>query len=96
MTRLDLQPEAAPVFARLVIAASDLADRGRPTPCQRRPESWVSDNHTERRDAAEACRLGCPLLDLCREYADAQDERYGVLGGRDHNRTPNRQNRDRS
>lgn len=34
-------------------------------------------------DAAEVCRSCCPLLDLCRDYADKAGERWHVWGGSD-------------
>ena len=48
-------------------------------------ELWLSDDATERAQAATWC-AGCPVLVECAAAADEHDERFGVFGGVD--RTP--------
>lgn len=54
---------------------------------------WTSDEHDDRARAARRC-WGCPVLDLCREAADEEGERWHVRGGKDYRPNP-RARRDR-
>lgn len=56
-------------------------DDGHRTPCAGRSE-WLSDNPSDRRQAAFAC-ASCPLKTACHAEAVARRERFGVWGGRD-------------
>lgn len=82
-----IRAEAEPLYLALQLSIRDRNDDGRRTPCQTDPDPFTSDDREDRAEAAEACRRGCPVLELCGRYADAQGERWGVLGGVD--RTPN-------
>lgn len=74
---------------QLTRALVDLATRGQRPRCGEpgTHDYWLSDDPAERRQAATWC-AGCPVLELCGEDAEAQDERFGVWGGQD--RTPRR------
>src|SRR5688500_9588157 len=50
-------------------------------------ELWVSDDYRDRQIAVAWC-AGCPILEACRQAADANDERWHVWGGRDYTRRP--------
>ena len=56
---------------------------GAPTPC--RAEPFTADDPAARARAAENCG-GCPLRSLCRAYAVAAGEPWGVWGGVDRGR----------
>jgi Transcription factor WhiB len=51
-------------------------------PCGDDPDTWMSDDKTERADAARLCQ-SCPLIVTCADYADAIHPTHGVWGGRD-------------
>lgn len=43
---------------------------------------WISDVHTERKQAAAQC-LTCPVLDQCRAYGIRNPNEWGVYGSLD-------------
>ena len=43
-------------------------------------ENWSKKNQVSEEQAAELC-AGCPVLDLCRDYAIAAKEPFGIWGG---------------
>lgn len=53
--------------------------------CVGAPEKWTSDELPTDREAALAC-ASCPLLDLCREYAETAHPAWGVWGGKVYGR----------
>ena len=53
--------------------------------CVGNPEKWTSDELPTDREAALAC-ASCPLLDLCREYAETAHPAWGVWGGKVYGR----------
>lgn len=66
-----------------LLRAVDFHERaGAPTPCRAVPDPFTSDDAADRRAATELCG-GCPLRDLCRDYAAEAGESWGVWGGRD-------------
>ncbi len=71
----------------LTRALVDLATEGRRPRCGEPGghEMWLSDDATDRAQAARWC-AGCPVLTECGAAADEHDERFGVFGGTD--RTP--------
>ncbi len=75
---------AAEQLTRALVA---IADHGRRPRCGEPGghEMWLSDDATERAQAARWC-TGCPVLVECGAAADEHGERFGVFGGRD--RTP--------
>lgn len=75
-----MTPTAELAWSVLSQALDVLADTGRPTPCQIDPEPFVSEERTERAEAALACR-SCPVLDLCLTYAELGNEPFHVWGG---------------
>jgi hypothetical protein len=80
-------PEAEAPFLSLQHAIRNLADAGRRTPCNGPDvDCWTSDSAEDRAEAAEACRFGCPVIELCARFADANQEKGHVFGGVD--RTP--------
>jgi len=64
---------------------SAMVDHEQKPPCAADPGAWVSEDHTERAQAARLC-AGCQLLDPCNDLADELHVRFGTWGGRD--RTP--------
>ncbi len=86
---LGIPAAAQPAWLALVAALDRLADRGRRPVCESSPDAWLSEQFTERRDAAEACSW-CPLLDACGVYADAAGEVWGVWAGADRQARPKR------
>jgi hypothetical protein len=75
---------AAAAQEALTDALAALRDRDESTPCQRRPER-VFGTLEDRQRAAAACE-GCPILAVCRSYAESTRQTHGVWGGVD--RTP--------
>ena len=69
----------------LTLALLELADQGRPTPCQgRRRDRWTSESAEERAWAASVCvTLDCPVLEVCAAAAVERKESFAVWGGRD-------------
>lgn len=53
--------------------------------CVGKPEEWTSDELPTDREAALAC-ASCPLLDLCREYAETAHPAWGQWGGKVYGR----------
>lgn len=82
-TLSEIPPVALDAWHDLVAA---LAEVKTPTPCQRpsQGQQWFAKRRADRRIAAESCRVACPLLDVCRTYADAAHVQWGVWGGRDY------------
>jgi hypothetical protein len=76
-----VSPAAREAGDALTLALIELADLDLRTPCQTDPEGFFADSATFLADAVEACTW-CPVLELCGQFADANDERYGVWGGR--------------
>lgn len=72
------------------LAARDAV--GRPVPCRVDPEPFTSENYRQRAEAAQACGA-CPLLNPCREYAQAQDERWHVWAGVDRRPRPTKRSK---
>ena len=69
-----------------LLQAVDLHERaGAPTPCRADPEPFTADDPVARARAAESCGGG-PLRSLCRSYAVAAGEPWGVWGGVDRGR----------
>lgn len=86
----DIRPEAVGAFLVLDTALLRLTEAGRSTPCQNDPTPFFDDDKATRTEAAEACGL-CPVRRQCATFAEANDERGGVWGGRDT--TPKAYNR---
>lgn len=77
---LGIPPSAVPAWLTLAAAHDRLI---RPPVCTTAPDDWSTDAPADvRRDAVEACTF-CPLLEPCRMYDEAADERHGVWGGVD-------------
>jgi len=76
---------------RLLRALITLAARGQRTHCSDpgSNELWLSESEPERAEAARLC-IGCPVFLQCGEAAAANDERWGVWGGRDRTVRPGR------
>lgn len=67
-------------------ALIDMATEGRRPRCAEPGDDlWTSDDHDERRRAAQLCRA-CPVLRPCAEAAEEQDERWHTWGGTDRHR----------
>lgn len=74
------------LWHRLAAATAWLVDHDHAPPCATGSDDWYSERRRTRTIAARICRAHCPLLDLCRDYADTAGERFGVWGGVDHGR----------
>ena len=72
---------------QLSLALAELATQGRRPRCGEPGghEMWLSDDATDRAQAASWC-AGCAVLTECGAAADEHDEKFGVFGGVD--RTP--------
>ena len=78
-----LSPAARIAFARLNRALAQAVQAGQPPPCAAGGgDRWLSDNPADRAEAARLC-VGCTVLGLCGEYADAAREAFGVWAARD-------------
>lgn len=69
-----------------------LLETGQRTACQADPAPFVSEELHDRRAALKAC-AHCPVLDPCRDYAEANDEPWHVWGGQDRPAVRRRQAR---
>ena len=94
MTALAIHKEAIPAWHALNGRLTDLADNGAQLPCWTRGDLFVSEEPTERREAAEWCET-CPALVACSAFADANRETFGTWGGRDRTPRPKRPSRAR-
>jgi hypothetical protein len=71
---------------RLTLALLNLAARGeRHCSDPASHHLWLSEREAERAAAILLCDH-CPILTICRDTAEARDERWGVWGGRDFTR----------
>lgn len=77
---IPVNADAFAAGAALTAALTELADLEVCTPCQSDPLAYFADSAAQLADAVEACRH-CPVLALCRGFAEANDERFGVWGG---------------
>ena len=80
---LGLAPEAGPSCVALLLAVEKVNDSGRRVPCQTRPDSWSDDATRDERQEAEVACGWCPVIDVCRDYAQAGRETCHVWGGID-------------
>lgn len=77
-----LTSDTARTYARLLDALGTLAEAGRVTPCQRDPHPFTGEVGKPERDLATGlCRTRCPVVDLCRDYAERAGESHHVWGG---------------
>lgn len=53
--------------------------------CVGEPEKWTSDELPTDREAQIMC-AGCPLMDICREYAETAHPAWGTWGGKVYGR----------
>lgn len=80
---LHLKPKAVQPYQTLIRAV-----RGAtlPVPCQSDPDKWTSwDRDGEKiptDDEAMRMCLGCPVLNLCRDFAEKENPAIGVHGGK--------------
>lgn len=67
----------------MTVTATQLSDAtsGVDTPCKNWPELWFSSNRSDI-ELAEAACANCDVLEMCRAYADAAREEFGVWGGK--------------
>jgi hypothetical protein len=74
---------------RLTRALVDTASRGLRAHCSDPTTSalWLSEDEPERAEAVRLCR-GCPVIQPCRTAATANNETFGVFGGKDFTRRP--------
>jgi hypothetical protein len=66
-----------------------MAERGERTHCSdpATHHLWLSESDADRAVAVQLCPH-CPILTECRDSAEANDERWGVWGGKDFSRRP--------
>jgi hypothetical protein len=74
---------------RLTRALLDMAARGERSHCSDSASHhlWLSESPTDRRLAVTLCRH-CPVEAECLAAATANQERFGVFGGKDFTRPP--------
>jgi hypothetical protein len=86
-----LTTHARDASERLLRALITIASREQRTHCSDPglSELWLSDHEPERAEAARLC-IGCPVFVPCGQAAAANDERWGVWGGRDRSVRPGR------
>lgn len=75
---VSVRKSAFDAWGRLQAAMRDASG---PVPCTSRPELWTSDQEADRHLAAQLCAR-CPVLSECAAFAIANDERFGVWGGK--------------
>ena len=74
-------PASESAWRALVLAAEG-------APCSGpHADRWTSDDPEDRAAAAFECE-GCPVIGLCRTYADLAGERFHVWAGVDRTRGP--------
>ncbi|MET8521518.1 WhiB family transcriptional regulator [Nocardioides sp. NPDC004968] len=84
-----------PTRRTLEVAIAQASGRGESVPCRRAyADLWTSASKPERNAAARRCE-GCPVLGLCRDYAEVRGERVGVWRGIDRTPSPSPTNRRR-
>lgn len=49
--------------------------------CRHNPDLWYSVSADDVRHAKAICLIACPVLTLCRDYALATEQTFGVWGG---------------
>lgn len=74
-------------FTEFNHAQAELEDRGETLPCRENPDFFYPEDFyampiriLSERVAKELC-LNCPLIALCKSYAVAAQEDYGIWGG---------------
>jgi WhiB family redox-sensing transcriptional regulator len=74
-------------FTEFAYAQAELEDRGETLACRENPDFFHPEDYYEQRVkqiaetlAKELC-LDCPLATLCKDYAVAAQEDYGIWGG---------------
>lgn len=72
-----LSPAQARAKTRLDVRISDALAQGLEVPCVGQYEKFDQADQ----DAAQEC-LGCPVLAVCRIYAETGAVRHGIIGGR--------------
>lgn len=77
-----VKPSAMVEWLTLLNAIAKVTEQGSSTPCTRDPEPFTSEDYQQRIEAAAAC-AGCPVLSQCRDYAEANAERWHVWAGTD-------------
>lgn len=70
----------------LALALAEALEAGLRIPCAS-GDDWLSDDATERADAAKRC-AGCSCLTECAQAADSTKERWGVWAGVDRSSRP--------
>src|SRR5690625_1391458 len=62
---------------------AEILRRGSDAPCMSNPDLFSGDytNHISPEEAKRLCE-GCPVLDLCLDYAIEEKINHGILGGK--------------
>jgi hypothetical protein len=78
--------DATTAMTALSNALLSLAHRDRRPPCTHDPDRWTSDDPDQRNSAVRQCQ-SCPLIVVCRDYANEIRVSFGVFGGHDYTKT---------
>jgi hypothetical protein len=76
-TALMPKPEAFALFKKL----QELQLKQDTLACKENPEPYIDIPHTIDEDRAEELCHGCPLLKACYQFAEANNEQWGIWGG---------------
>jgi WhiB family redox-sensing transcriptional regulator len=74
-------------FTEFAHAQAEIEDAGQSLPCRDFPEFFYPEDYylpAHKQLAEQTAKIlcsNCPLLNLCRDYAVAAQETYGVWGG---------------
>jgi hypothetical protein len=74
-------------FTEFASAQAEIEDSGRTLPCRVNPDFFFPEEYFDQRAKALSERIAkslcerCPLAELCRDYAIAAQEDYGIWGG---------------
>lgn len=74
---------------RFALAVVNLAVRGQRPRCGEPPNLWLSEDRSERAQAARLC-TGCPVFNECASSAGHNRPTFGVWAGRDWTDEPRR------
>jgi hypothetical protein len=78
--------DATAAMTALSDALLTLTRRDKRPPCTHDPDRWTSDERDQRDSAVRQCQ-SCPLIVVCRDYANQIHPTHGVFGGHDYTKT---------
>jgi Transcription factor WhiB len=81
--------DATTAMTALSDALLTLTRHDKRPPCAH-DDRWTSDDRDQRDSAVRQCQSCCPLITLCRDYADQIRVSFGVFGAHDYTKTRQR------